>query len=46
MIRRVLTLVVDQLAAPAGSRAVPRHVVPVRAAPPPTSEPVPNRSDP
>jgi hypothetical protein len=37
LIRRVLALVVDQLAAPTEARPAPRHVVPMRAASPPAS---------
>lgn len=46
MIRRVLRLVVDQLAAPAEARPVPRHVVPMRPAQLSPPESAPDRSDP
>jgi hypothetical protein len=46
MIRRVLALVVDQLAAPTEARPVPRHVVPMRAASPPAPASDSDRNEP
>jgi hypothetical protein len=46
MIRRVLALVVDQLAAPTEARPAPRHVVPMRAASPPAPASDSDRNDP
>jgi hypothetical protein len=46
MIRRVLALVVDQLAAPTEARPAPRHLVPMRAASPPAPASGSDRTDP
>jgi len=46
MIRRVLALVVDQLAAPTEARPAPRQVVPMRPTPPVTPDSVADRTDP
>jgi len=46
MIRRVLALVVDQLAAPTDARPAPRQVVPMRPAPSVTPDSVADPSDP